>query len=215
MKRHTLLGVLLMLLLLAPMMVMFAQTEEPAATEEADEASEIVALIVQSADFATFIDNGDGTYELTLDGVSENTDYLQEAPELDAGTITTINFAQAWETLPELVVTDAVLQSDTLVLTLDLQLMFFDPLAGTLSYTATVTSVVTVGEAPADPVATEEAMIVPETLEGVTLFLTTNDAFWSELAGAFEALGLRYGQVQCRLCFPTSSRGTPTPTPQR
>lgn len=102
-----------------------------------------VGSYLQSAEGGEFVDNGDGTYTLTLDGVAEEMLYMANVPVPSLRTTPTWSFVSNWAAVADLTA-DAVLETGLLNIRLELSTPAYEN--GTLSFTATVTELVALAE---------------------------------------------------------------------
>lgn len=165
----------------------------------AQEASEEVVIepsiiMTQEASSGVLVDNGDGTYTLTLEGVDESLPYLidnGDAP--DAGVLETAKVMDAWAAVEGLSVQGAVLQTADATVLVTLSAPVFDFISGSVSYTASVDAIVQEEGAP--------EVALPEVFEETTLYILVSEEFWAGLAEGYETLGLR-DPKECRKCDP-------------
>jgi len=165
---------------------------QDAATEETVLPPTII--MVQEATSGVLVDNGDGTYTLTLEGVSEQLPYLMDnAENPDAGILETAKVMDAWAVVEGLTAEDAVLQIPEATVLVTLSAPVFDFISGSVSYTAIVEGVVQEEGA--------EEIPLPEVFEETTLYILAFEEFWTGLAEGYDTLGLR-APKECRRCDP-------------
>ncbi|MBI5958806.1 MAG: hypothetical protein HY866_08730 [Chloroflexi bacterium] len=138
----------------------------PLASVHAEGDETYAGFFIQEAESGTMIDNMDGTYTLTLEGVGEDTEWLVSTPYAGVGAVSTGELAQIWASHPDGLVAQAVLEIDDVVVSLSLTAPVFDAENESISYTATV--VVPEGEKDAPEVAAE--------FESAVLYIVTDDA---------------------------------------
>jgi len=164
--------VLIVMLLLVKLAIpTFAQTT-PAPT----------LTMTHKATSGTLTDNEDGTFTLTLEGVSERVSYLSRAAVLNAGAVELAGLADAWASVEGLTARAVVTIGDvTVVLTVGAPT--FDVLAGTLTYTGELLSV-------------NGADAAPTEFEAASVFVQAAADFTEQMGAAADEIGLRCKQCQ-------------------
>lgn len=130
----------------------------------------------------TLTDNEDGTYTLTLEGVSERVSYLSRASVLNTGAVELAGLADAWASVEGLTARAVVTIGDvTVVMTVGAPT--FDVLAGTLTYTGELLSV-------------NGADAAPTEFETASVFVQAAADFTEQMGAAADEIGLR----ACKQC---------------
>lgn len=153
-----------------------------------------VIIMAQEATSGVLVANEDGTYTLTLEGVSEELPYLIDTADApDAGFLETAKVMDAWSVVEGLTAEGAALQIPEATVLVTLSAPVFDFISGSVSYTAVVEGVVQEEGQP--------EVALPEVFEEATLFILASREFWTGLAEGYEELGLR-APKECRRCDP-------------
>ena len=145
--------------------------------QDATFPADLAGVMVQPAEGGTLVDNGDGTYLLTLEGVGSITSWLFNAPFVNAGRADTLSLSLDWAANPDGLIGSGVLDVEEATILMSLSNPAYDDQAGTLSYTATVDTVFPFVEL-------KDA--APEEFGHVTLFITLNADFISGLDTGYE-----------------------------
>lgn len=185
MRVFALLSLALLLLVVPSALAQDAAEEEVVLTP--------VIIMAQEATSGVLVDNGDGTYTLTLEGVSEDLPYLLDSDTPDAGVLETAKVMDAWAVVEGLTAEGAALQTPEATVLVTLSAPVFDFISGSVSYTAVVEGVVQEEGQP--------EVALPEVFEEATLYILASQEFWAGLAEGYEELGLR-DPKECRRCDP-------------
>lgn len=136
---------------------------------------------VQDAESGTVVDNGDGTYTLTLAGVAEDVNWLFTSPESGFGYINVGQLALDWAANPDGLEAEAILEVGDMVAELVVGAPVYSLEEATISYV--VTPVVLEGEKDAPEIAEE--------FEAATLYIVADNAFITGLQAGSDAGGAR------------------------
>ena len=172
----------------------------PAYAQETTEetTSALMGAIVQQAASGALVDNEDGTYTLTLAGISPFSAWFLSAPDFAAGQNDSLAFAEEWAAAPEGLTAVGLLAfaEDPDVATIDLTLStpVYDPENGSVTYIVTIE-----GFTLFDLEVNTDKVEAPAEFTGATLFIVLDDAFgegWSAGAAA-RAEGTRDSSQGC------------------
>jgi hypothetical protein len=137
--------------------------------EEGFETPESLSgIIVQTASTGEFIDNGDDTYRLILEGVDEETGVFMWMPNLSGGIYSTELLAEEWQSTPDDLAGDAQLELGDMSISMSVTNPVFDSHMGILEYTVENYEIT-----PDDPGYLE----LPEYFETATLFVMVDFDF--------------------------------------
>ena len=166
--------VALILVLLASLSSVFIQAD--------DEMIEKSGAFTQHTDSGTFVDNGDDTFTLTLNGIGENSAWLISAPNKTAGLTPNIMYADLWNAVPDGMEASAVITTEEYLLLLTVSSPAFDMDTDAMSYVAVIDEIIYRGseELKGDPE-------VPESFDEAAMFVLMDNAFLENWAAGAEA----------------------------
>jgi hypothetical protein len=152
----------------------------------------ITAVFYQSATSGSFVDNGNGSYTLTLEGVGVEVIWLISSPSLQVYRVDAATLVADWAAAPESLSTSAVLETADLNIQMTLSSPVYDAVAGTQTYQATVSQVMAIVESKDEPA-------LPETFDSANLSIAWGLEFQDGLVAGIEKRyeGMRATPEQC------------------
>jgi hypothetical protein len=187
----TVVRLMLVVVLLALAVPLFPAGAQDGGEEDELLAPEMSAIYFQTADGGSFVDNGDGTYTLTLEGVGAEITWIMTEPTLAVQTINNTNFNAHWNAAEGLV-TDAVLGIEGFNIHLTLSMPTYDEATGVQTFVATVNQIVPAVESKDEPE-------LPMTFDSAKLSIAWTVDFQSGLVLGVNAMyeGMRATPEEC------------------